>query len=117
MNPYDTVLTLAGDAATDALALVERGELRTLAGVEEYVEARLGSIIDLLMPTAKEEIATLIAPATQQAVEVIKPAMYEALRDWTPSIAAIVGGMAGLAVLLGVWVSKRTYVGTRRRAS
>jgi hypothetical protein len=40
--------------------------------------------------------------------------MYDVLRDWTPSFAAIIGGMAGLAILLGVYVSKRTYTRTRR---
>ena len=107
-NAYDTVLDAACTAATEALNRVYTGEIRSLAGVEEYVEARLGGILDFLMPSAKEEISSLLAPATQQAVDAIKPAMYEVLRDWTPSFAAIVGGMAGLAILLGVYVSKRT---------
>lgn len=114
-SAYDTVLDAASNAAVDALARVRAGEIRSLAGVEEYVEVRLSGILDLLMPAAKEELLVLLAPATKQAVEAIKPAMYEVLRDWTPSFAAIIGGMAGLAVLLGVWVSKRTYISSRRR--
>lgn len=102
-------------AAREALDRVYSGEIKSLAGVEEYVEARLSGILDFLMPAAKEELSTLLAPATQQAVDAIKPAMYDVLRDWTPSFAAIVGGMAGLAILLGVWVSKKTYTSRRRR--
>ena len=115
---YNTVLDASAQAAREALDRVYSGEIRSLAGVEEYVETRLNGILDFLMPAAKDEIQALLAPATQQAVEAIKPAMYEVLRDWTPSFAAIVGGMAGLAILLGVWVSKKTYTRTRRgRAS
>lgn len=114
MNAYDTVLNAAVDAARDALDRVYRGEITSLAGVEEHVESRLSGILDLIMPAAKEEVSALLAPATQQAVEAIKPAMYDVLRDWTPSFAAIIGGMAGLAILLGVYVSKKTYTRTRR---
>ena len=114
MNAYDTVLNAAADAAAEGLREVQCGRIRNLSGFEEYVETRLGSILDILMPSAKQEFATFIEPATQKAIEAVKPAMYEALRDWTPSIATIVGGMAGFAVLLGVWVSKRTFVRTRR---
>ena len=114
-SAYDIVLDAACNAAIDALQRVKAGEIRSLAGVEEYVETQLAGILDFLMPAAKEEVASLFAPATQQAVEAIKPAMYDVLRDWTPSFAAIVGGMAGLAVLLGVWVSKKTFTSGRRR--
>jgi len=114
-SAYDIVLDAASDAAIDALRRVRAGQIRSLAGVEEYVETRLSGILDILMPAAKEEVSALLAPATQQAVDAIKPAMYDVLRDWTPSFASIIGGMAGLAVLLGVWVSKKTYVSSRRR--
>jgi hypothetical protein len=43
--------------------------------------------------------------------------MYDVLRDWTPSFAAISGGMMALAVLLGIWISKRTFISARRRAA
>lgn len=115
MNAYDTVLNAATDAALEGLSEVRCGRIRTLSGVEEYVETRLGNILDIIMPSAKQEFATFIEPATQKAIEAIKPAMYEALRDWTPSIATIVGGMAGFAVLLGVWVSRRTFFAGRRK--
>jgi hypothetical protein len=113
---YETVLNAAVEAAKDALNRVYSGELRSLAGVEDHVQARLGSILDLLMPAAKEEAAALLAPAAQQAVDAIKPAMYDVLRDWTPSFAAIVGGFTGLAVLLGIYVSKQTFTRSGRRS-
>lgn len=108
MNTYETVLDASTRAAREALDRVYSGEIRSLAGVEEYVEERLSGILDVLMPSMKEEAAALLAPATQQAVEAIKPAMYDVLRDWTPSFAAIMGGMMGLAILLGVQVSRST---------
>lgn len=113
---YDLVLDAATEAAVDALNRVRAGEIRSLSGVEEYVETRLSGILDFLMPAAKEEAAALLAPAAQQAVDAIKPAMYEVLRDWTPSFAAIIGGVVGLAVLLGVQVSKQTFTSSRRRS-
>ncbi len=115
-------MSLAGllaDAATDgavgALEMVRLGELKSMDEVDAYMGAYMDGILDFIMPSAKQEFASLVAPATQQAIDAVKPAMYEVLRDWTPSIASIVGGMAGLAVLLGVWVSRRTFMGTRRR--
>jgi hypothetical protein len=114
VNAYDTVMNAAAEAAVDTIRRLRSGEIRSVAGAEENVHARLGSILDVLMPSLKDEAQTLLAPATQQAIEAMKPAMYEVLRDWTPSFAAIVGGMAGLAILLGVYVSKQTYTRTRR---
>lgn len=114
-SAYDLVLDAATEAAVDALRRVQAGEIRSLAGVEEHVENRLNGILDFLMPAAKAEVSDLLAPATKQAVEAIKPAMYEVLRDWTPSFAAIIGGVVGLAVLLGVQVSRRTFFSGGRR--
>lgn len=114
MNAYDTVVSAATAAAVDALTKMRAGQIRSISGAEQHVQAHLGSILDTLMPSIKEEAMVLLAPATQQAIEAMKPAMYEVLRDWTPSFAAIVGGMAGLAILLGVYVSKKTYTRARR---
>ncbi len=110
------VLDAASLSAAEAVNGVRLGYLHSMEDVESYVGDRLGSILDFLMPSAKEEVAALITPATQQAVEAIKPAIYDALRDWTPSFATIMGGMIALSVLLGVWVSKRTFIRTRRAA-
>jgi hypothetical protein len=114
-STYDIVLDAATEAAIDALRLARAGKIRSMAAAEEYVVDRLGGILDVFMPAIKEEAASILAPATQQAVDAIKPAMYDVLRDWTPSFAAIVGGMAGLAILLGVYVSKRTFMSRGRR--
>lgn len=114
-NAYDAVLDAAAQAAIEALGLARAGRINSLSGLEEYVETRLSGILDFLMPGVKDQVSDLLAPATKQAVEAIKPAMYDVLRDWTPSIAAIVGGMAGLAILLGVQISKQTYRSSGRR--
>lgn len=114
-STYDIVLDAATEVAIDALKLARAGKLRSMADAEKYVTDRLSGIMDVFMPALKEEAASILAPATQQAVDAIKPAMYDVLRDWTPSFAAIVGGMAGLAILLGVYVSKKTFTSRSRR--
>ena len=48
-----------------------------------------------------------VEPLTQKAVDVIKPSVYEALRDYTPTFAAVSGGMLALAVFLGLWIARR----------
>ena len=104
----------AADAAIDALKLARAGRIHSIADAEDYVHGRLSGILDVLMPGLQSEAASILTPATQQAVDAIKPAMYDVLRDWTPAIASIIGGLAGLAVLLGVWVSKETFHRSRR---
>lgn len=117
MNLYGLAADAAAELAVDALGRVRLGELRSIDEVSDHVRSGMGSIFDALLPSAKQEFATLIEPATQRAVEAIKPAMYDVLRDWTPSFAAISGGMMALAVLLGIWISKRTFLSSRRRAA
>lgn len=107
----------AAEASVDALDLIRVGEITNLSGVEEHIRSTMGSILDALLPAAKEEFAKFVEPATQKAIEAVKPAVYEALRDWTPAFATIAGGMIALSVLLGVWVSKRTYGYVARRRS
>lgn len=48
-----------------------------------------------------------VEPLTAKAMDVIKPSMYEALRDYTPTFAAVSGGMLALAVFLGIWIARR----------
>lgn len=117
MNLYGLAAETAAEFAVGALDKVRLGELHSLGEVSSYVRSGMGSIFDALLPSAKQEFAALIEPATQKAVEAIKPAMYDVLRDWTPSFAAISGGMMALAVLLGIWISKRTFISARRRAA
>jgi hypothetical protein len=114
-STYDIVLDAATEAAIDALKLARAGKIRSMADAEQYVEGRLSGILDAILPSIKDEAASILAPATQQAVDAIKPAMYQVLNDWTPAFAAIVGGMAGLAILLGVYVSKKTFTSRGRR--
>jgi hypothetical protein len=114
-STYDIVLDAATEAAIDALRLARAGKIRSMAEAEQFVGDRLSGILDVFMPALKDEAASILAPATQQAVDAIKPAMYQVLNDWTPAFAAIVGGMAGLAILLGVWVSKKTFTSRGRR--
>ena len=110
-------MAAAADAAVDTIRKLRNGEIRSVDAAEGNVRSHLGSILDVLMPSLKDEAQTLLAPATQQAIDAMKPAMYQVLQDWTPTFAAVVGGMAGLAILLGVYVSKQTYMRSRRNPS
>jgi hypothetical protein len=114
VNAYDTVVAAAADAAVDTIRKLRSGEIRSADAAEENVRSHLSGILDFLMPTLSSEAQAVLAPATQQAIDAMKPAMYQVLQDWTPTFAAIVGGMAGLAILLGVHVSQRTYARSRR---
>ena len=61
MNLAGLILDATSLSGAEAVEMVRAGELRSVGEVESYIEARLGSIFDALMPSAKQEIATLIA--------------------------------------------------------
>jgi len=110
VNLADYVSDRACRIARGTLAEIECGALSTLGEIEEHVERELGDIADEL-----KSLATGAAsPMMQSAVASMKPAIMEALQDYTPTFAAVSGGMLALAVLLGVWVAQKTYTGWRR---
>lgn len=103
---------LCDETAKIAARAVEKarlGEFSSVAAAEDYVSQALASVIDKQGPMIAQKLAEVMEPAVQKAMDVIKPSMMEALKDYTPTFAAIVGGMIALAVLLGVGVSKRTF--------
>lgn len=83
------------------------GELRTMGDVDEFVTRELGAITDILT-------GDIVDPYIQKAIEAVKPAVMQVLEDYTPTFAAVSGGMLALAVLLGVYVSKKTFERVRR---
>jgi len=52
---------------------------------------------------------------TKKAVDIIRPSVEQALKDYTPTFAAITGGMLALSVLLGTWIAKREFRKARGR--
>jgi len=94
------------------------GDLRSLGEVDEYIQSQLGDVMDTLSSLVSgQAIADVTAPAVQKAIDTIKPAVMQALADYTPTFAAVTGGMLALAVLLGVYVSKETFKRTSARRS
>ena len=106
---------LAGIAAADAVERVRLGEIPpTLGAIEDYLKSAMDSFFSKYGPSIGEQIAQYAAPAAQKAVDVIKPALSQTLTEYTPTFAAVTGGMIALAILSGIWISKRTYQGRRR---
>lgn len=87
---------------------IRSGRLRTLGEVDEFVTHELGDVTDILT-------GDIVQPYAQKAIDAIKPALMQALEDYTPTFAAVSGGMLALAVLLGVYVSKQTFEYIARR--
>lgn len=109
MNYIGLVADLAAIAAEDAVRLARLGEIESLGAAEDYIGAALSKVIDQQGPAIAEKLAVYLEPATQKAVEVIKPSVMEALRDYTPTFAAVAGGMIALSVLAGTWLARREF--------
>ena len=117
MNLGEYVSTQAIRIARGALSGIEAGDIQSAGQLDEYVTSQLGDVMDTFSNIfSGEAITNLTQPAVQKAIETIKPAVLEALRDYTPTFAAVSGGMLALAVLLGVWISNETSTRTRRRS-
>ncbi len=109
MNLGEYVSEHASRIAQGTLAAIEEGTLSTLGEIEEHIDRQLGDITDELKALATGASSPMMA----SAVASMKPAIMEALQEYTPTFAAISGGMLALAVLLGVWVAQKTYTGWR----
>lgn len=107
MNIADYVSTHAARIARGTLDAIDAGVLGTLGEIEDHVERELGDVTDELKALA----TGAASPMMQSAVASMKPAIMEALQEYTPTFAAVSGGMLALAVLLGVWVAQKTYTG------
>lgn len=110
MNVADYVSEYATRIAQGTLGEIEDGTLQTCGEIEEYIERQLGDVTDELKALA----TGAGSPLMESAVASMKPAIMEALQEYTPTFAAVSGGMLALAVLLGVWVAKKTFEGWRR---
>jgi hypothetical protein len=109
MSGIGYVSEYATQIARNTIDAIMAGQVRTLGEIDEYVDRQLGDVTDDLKALASGQAS----PLMQSAIESMKPAIYQALQDYTPTFAAVSGGMLALAVLLGVWVAQRTYEGWR----
>src|SRR5579859_73654 len=99
--------TQVGQAAADE---IRSGRIKTMGELEEFVDRGLGQSIDDLTALA----SGASSPMIQSMMTSMKPTIMQALSDYTPTFAAITGGLLALSVLLGVWVAQETYVRGRR---
>jgi hypothetical protein len=110
VNVAEYVSEHAARIAQGTVRAIDAGVLSTLGEIEEHIDRELGDITDELKAVA----TGAASPMMQSAIASMKPAIMEALHDYTPTFAAISGGMLALAVLLGVYVAQKTYTGWRR---
>jgi len=102
----DLIGILAGEAAAEAVRQVRLGELSSLGQVETFIQDAISRWLDKYGAQFGAKLSEIAEPAAQKAVETIKPSVYQALNDYTPTFAVIAGGMMGLSVLLGVWIGR-----------
>jgi hypothetical protein len=114
---------LAGEAvacaACEAVKRAYLGELSSLAEADSLISAAVSKFFESQGPQIASTMAPHIEAMTKKAVEVIRPSVEQALKEYTPTFAAISGGMLALSVLLGTYVAKREFrkARGRRRAS
>ncbi len=113
MSLHGTIGAAAAVAAEEAVRLARIGELDDMGQVEQYIGAALSKFFEAQGPGLASKLAVYLEPATRKAVEVVKPSVMEALKEYTPTFAAIAGGMIGLSVILGTWIARREF---RKRA-
>lgn len=110
---------LAGEAvacaACEAVKRAALGELSSLAEADSLISSAVSKFFESQGPQIASSMAPYIESMTKKAVDVIRPSVEQALRDYTPTFAAITGGMLGLAVLLGTWVAKNEFRKSRGR--
>ena len=99
--------TRIGQAAADG---IRSGRIQTMGELEAFVDQGLGQSVQDLTAL----VSGSSSPMVQSMMESMKPTIMQALSDYTPTFAAITGGLLALSVLLGVWVSQETYVRGRR---
>jgi hypothetical protein len=115
-------MTLAGlaaevtaTAADEAVRRAALGELSSFAAAEDFIASAVADFFRSHGSEIAAKMEPYIRPMAEKAIEVIKPSMKQALEEYTPTFAAIVGGMFGLSVLLGSWIARREMRKGRRR--
>lgn len=106
MTPAELLGEVVGEVTVDALGRVNLGML-PLSGVEDYIADGVKAFFDKYGSNIASQLAAYAEPAAQKAVETVKPALQQVLTEYTPTFAAVAGGMIALSVLMGVWIAKR----------
>lgn len=108
MNYAGLLGEIAATAATDAVAAARRGDIRSLGEAQDAVGSAMTSFLNQYGGSLAAQLTAIAEPAAQKAVETIKPALLEALKEYTPVAASVFGGIVALSIILGVWIARRT---------
>lgn len=104
MNLGEYIVQKSTKIGQDAIDGVRSGRIRTMGELEEFVDRGLGQSVQDLTAL----VSGASSPMVQSMMESMKPTIMQALSDYTPTFAAITGGLLALSVLLGVWVAQET---------
>ena len=89
-----------------AIDRIRSGEISTLGELGADITSTTTGLINQLAPQAAQELSALVEPATQKAIETIKPMLKELLNEQIPVVAGIIGLFTAGAILLGVGIAK-----------
>lgn len=105
MNLGEYLSDRAVEIAHQTMGEIEAGNLKNRQQVREFIDHQLGQTSSDLLALASGASSPLIASLTAS----MQPMIEQVLSDYTPTFAAVSGGMLAFAVLLGIWVSKKTF--------
>lgn len=109
MNVAAMLGEVAGIAAEEALRAARMGEISSVGEAQDLIGAAMTKFMDQQGPAIAEKLAVYLEPATQKAVDIIKPSVMEALKEYTPTFAAVSGTMIALSVLAGTYLARREF--------
>ena len=97
---------IVAEATMGAVNRVRSGQITTLGELSADIASTTSSLVSAIAPQAATEFASMIEPATQKAIETIKPMLKELLNEQIPTVAAIIGLFTAGAILFGVGIAK-----------
>jgi hypothetical protein len=107
MNYAAMLGEVAACAATDAANKMVMGEIPNFGAAQDYVASVMKGFFTQYGPEISQQLSALAEPAAKKAVETVKPAVMEALKEYTPIAASVFGGIVALSIILGVWIARK----------
>jgi hypothetical protein len=103
-----TAAALLGEAAAYATGVTLEQARLGLIGQDDVASTMSTAMTAFLAkqgPALSSQLSTMLQPALDKAIDVVKPAVKDVLTEYGPPFAAIMGGIVALAILLGVWIA------------
>lgn len=98
-------------AACCAVEAVEQVRLGGLGAdqLDSYIGQAISGFLAAQGPAIADKLAALVEPAAKKAADAVRPTVEALVKEYAPIAFAIIGGILGLSVLLGIYVAKKTY--------